>query len=101
MTLFLFLSFGLECLDIVLDALFLSEVTGPTFQPVLFCHRWVYKLMAVFLFTGLAKLGITIVLSTIVSSNICKNSKYEVKEFRLREIHVVFSFIFEGKGFIN
>ena len=98
MTIFIFLSLALECLDISMDASYLRKVTAPDFQSSLFCDRWVYELMAAFLFTGLAKLCITIVLS---KSTLNLDDMYGDTEFNVRAIHVVFSFLLEGKGLIN
>ena len=98
MTVLLFLSLAMECSDIVLDASYLSKVTGPTVQSYFFCDRWVYILMATFLLTGLAKLCITIVLSKW-GANLSYG--FEITEFLVREIHVVFTFLLEGKGLIN
>ena len=98
MTVHIFSSFALECSDIAFDTTYLRQVTGPTFQSYLFCDRWVYILMSTFTFTGLAKLCITIVLS---KSTVNLDYYYEWTEFKVREVHVVFSFLLEGKGLID
>ena len=96
MTVFMFLSFVLECSDIAFDAAYLGQVTGPTFQLFFFCDRWVYMLMMAFLFTGLAKLCLTVVLSKRALDN--GSDCYGPDMFEIREIHLVFSFLFEGNG---
>ena len=92
MTIFMFLSFALECTDIVLDATYLREVTSSTFQVFFSCDGWVYVLMATFLFTGISKCYITVVVS---KSRFEWSRNFDLDEFEIREIHLLFTFLLE------
>ena len=92
MSIFMFLSFALECTDIVFDATYLREVTSSTFQLFFSCDASVYILMATFLFTGISKCYITVLLS---KSRLLSSRNYDLDEFEMREIHLLFTFLLE------
>ena len=58
----LMLTFVVEYFDILFDILYLNEVTGSEFQAYFHSGQRLYKWMAAFLFMGIFKCGISLIL---------------------------------------
>ena len=88
----LMLTFVVEYFDILFDILYLNEVTGSEFQAYFHSGQRLYKWMAAFLFMGILKCGISLILWKI---NFDDWTSLDETTFKNRLIHSTSTFIFE------
>ena len=90
MTGLMMLSFVVEFVDIAFDILYFNEVTGSQFQSYFHTGQRLNNFMVAFLFMGIAKSIITLLLGP-------KTMKegFEDGSFYTRLNHIVFTFVFE------
>ena len=99
-------SYVIEYIDILLDILYLREATGPEVQPYFHTDEYIYMLMAFFVFVGIAKCIITMLLAKmwftqwyrVEECELILESSFEKTEFEIRSINMIFTCVMEGFG---